>query len=114
MSKIAPHAFVRARGRPSPRSRCQRCQQRRDHPVHATGASEDGADLNTQLLTIAEVGERLRLSRSEVYRLKEDGALRFVYPRPRAPRIRTSDLALFVRGLHDGAGPQGAATPHGP
>jgi excisionase family DNA binding protein len=53
------------------------------------------------LLTVAEAGERLRVTERHVYRLIADGALRTVdVARPGArkskTRVRTDDLAAYI------------------
>jgi excisionase family DNA binding protein len=49
-----------------------------------------------QLLTIAQVADRLQLSRRTVYRLVRRGLLRVVHVTPRRVRFRPADLDAYV------------------
>lgn len=57
------------------------------------------------LLTVSEAADGLRLSVRTTWRLIRDGKLPVVYPSPRRPRVRQSDLAAFVAGLADPPAP---------
>lgn len=61
--------------------------------------------MTTMLLTVAEAADGLRLSVRTTWRLIRDGKLHVVYPSPRRPRVRQSDLAAFVAGLADPPAP---------
>lgn len=52
-----------------------------------------------QLLTIAEVADRLRLKPWSVYQLCDSGALRSVYIGPKGRRVRPVDLRAYIDAL---------------
>ena len=50
-----------------------------------------------RLLRIAEVGDRVGLSRPVIYKMMSRGEFpRAVYPAPRAPRWRSDDVDAFI------------------
>ena len=51
------------------------------------------------LISIAEAGKQLAVSRRTVYRLIDDGKLERVYPRSGAARITGSSLSAYLEGL---------------
>jgi predicted DNA-binding transcriptional regulator AlpA len=53
----------------------------------------------SELLTLAEVGARLRLSRTSVWRMVRDGKLRTVHPVPGAPRVKEREVERLIRDL---------------
>ncbi len=61
------------------------------------------------LLTLDEVAEALSFDRRTVERMIAAGTLPAVYPRPRSPRVRRSDLESYVEGL---SGPYTVTGPH--
>lgn len=60
------------------------------------------------LLRIADVEERLGVSRRQVYRYFASGDLRRVYIGPRSPRVRESDLDAFLAECFDEGTDEGA------
>lgn len=63
---------------------------------------------NPALLTLAEAGRRLGVSRSSVYRLIASGALPVVRPLPDAPRIPAQELERYVQSLGAPEAPRAA------
>ena len=100
------HIFKRGPGRPSPYSRCHDCGRRESDPVHRQDPGE-------RLLKLKEVRSRLGISRSQLYRLREEGQLHFVYLGPRSPRVREAELDGLIRDLavNMKTAPLGAPTP---
>ena len=57
-----------------------------------------GTSRMTKLFSIAEVQDQLRVSRSTVYRLKDQGEISFVHV-GRAVRVPSEDVAALMRRL---------------
>ena len=53
----------------------------------------------SDLLTIPEVAEALRVSRRSVDRLIEQGRIRVVRPTPRSPRVERRELEAYRASL---------------
>lgn len=66
--------------------------------------SRSGAPASTCLLTPDEVGQRLSVSRSMVYKLVRVGELPAVYV-GRLPRIAETDLAAYIERQRRGSEP---------